>query len=198
MNARPKIPYPVIVEGRYDKNKLQSLIDAQIITTDGFGIFNAAQKRALIRRLCGEGRVIVLTDSDGAGRLIRAHLRSVLPPDRVINLYVPRIEGKERRKKTPSRAGLLGVEGMDADLLRDLFAPYAADSAPENKASLTKADLYSDGLSGRPGSVARRAALARELGLPDDLPANALLEAVNMICTPDEYRRAINKIDKET
>ena len=197
MSGRLKIPYPVVVEGRYDKIKLQSIIDAHIVTTDGFGVFNSAQKRELLRKLCGGGRIIVLTDSDGAGLLIRSHLRSVLPQERVIHLYAPRVAGKERRKKSPSREGVLGVEGMDADLLRGLFAPWADGSAPpRDTAHLTKADFYADGLSGKSGSAAKRAALSAELGLPGNLSANALLEAIDMTCTEAEYRAALNKIDK--
>ena len=118
-----RIPYPIIVEGRYDKIKLSSLFDAQIITTDGFGVFNRGEKMAVIRALAKKSRLIVLTDSDGAGTLIRSHITSSLPRDRLIHLYIPKIEGKERRKDAPSAEGTLGVEGMEASLLRELLSP---------------------------------------------------------------------------
>ena len=125
VRERLKIPYPVIVEGAYDKLRLENVIEAQILTTDGFGVFNHQEKTRLFRTLAARTPVIVLTDSDGAGKLIRSHLTSASPPERLIHLYVPRIEGKEKRKQKPSKAGTLGVEGMDADLLRNLFLPIA-------------------------------------------------------------------------
>lgn len=190
-----KLSMPVICEGRYDKIKLQSILDAHIITTDGFGIFNAEEKRALLLRLAERTRVIVLTDPDGAGRVIRSHLRGVLPPDRVIHLYIPETQGKERRKKTPSKEGLLGVEGMEADLLRRLFAPYAdgAASARTEAANVTKARFYADGLSGADGAAARRERLARALGLPASMSANALIEAINLTCTEADYADALTE-----
>ena len=185
---------PVIVEGRYDKNKLSSVIDANIITTEGFGIFNSAEKRALLLKLAEKSKIIVLTDPDGAGLLIRSHLRGILPPERMINLYVPEKQGKEKRKKAPSKSGLLGVEGTEADKLRALFAPFADDGSPEPGAGLTKADFFADGLSGGPGSAALRAALARELGFPSNMSSGALLEAINTVCTLGKYRAAVLKI----
>ena len=108
-----QIPYPVIVEGRYDKLRLESVIRAQILTTDGFGLFNRQEKATLFRALAAKSPLIVLTDSDGAGKLIRSHISSMLPPDRLIHLYIPRVEGKEKRKSAPSAEGTLGVEGME-------------------------------------------------------------------------------------
>ena len=199
MSGKLKIALPIIVEGRYDAIKLKSIADANIITTDGFGIFNAAEKRALLRRLAETGPVIVLTDPDGAGLLSRSQSSGILPPDRVIHLYVPEREGKEKRKKAPSKSGLVGVEGSDADLLRELLAPYADDASGSGseRASVTKSDLYADGLSGADGSAEKRAALARELGLPSNMSANALVAAINMICTPGEYRVAVDKINHQ-
>ena len=145
MSGKLKIALPVIVEGKYDKIKLNSLLDANIITTGGFGIFNSREKKSLIRRLCAGG-VILLCDSDGAGKVIRGYLKSFLPPERVYDLYIPKIAGKERRKRIGSKEGTLGVEGMDAELLRALFAPYATDSLPA-RTPITKADFYAYGLS---------------------------------------------------
>ena len=120
-----KIPYTIIVEGRYDKIKLSSVCDARIVTTDGFGIFKKQEKLSLIRALAKDLPVIVLTDSDGAGKLIRSHITSALPREKIIQLYIPQIEGKERRKTAPSAEGTLGVEGIDVDVLRNLFLPFA-------------------------------------------------------------------------
>lgn len=190
MEERLKIPYPVIVEGRYDKLRLQNVIEAQILTTDGFGVFNQREKTRLFRALSERTPLIVLTDSDGAGKLIRAHLSSSVSPDRLIHLYVPRIAGKERRKDAPGAEGILGVEGMENALLRDLFAPYAdPDAVTERLAEnpLCKADLYADGLTGGEGSAERRDALAARLGLPPRMTPNAFLAALRVLCTYEEY-----------
>lgn len=192
-----RIPYPIIVEGRYDKIKLSSLFDAQIITTDGFGVFNRGEKMAVIRALAKKSRLIVLTDSDGAGTLIRSHITSSLPRDRLIHLYIPKIEGKERRKNAPSAEGTLGVEGMEVSLLRELFLPYAegADGSVSDlcENGLSKVDFYLDGLSGGEGSAARRDALAKQFGLPDGMTANALLSALRLLCTYEEYCLAVGR-----
>ena len=119
------IPYPVIVEGKYDRLRLLSVCNAQIITTDGFGIFKKNEKLALIRRLSEKTPVILLTDSDGAGKIIRSHLTSAIPKERLIQLYIPKIEGKEKRKATPSAEGTLGVEGMERELLFSLLSQSA-------------------------------------------------------------------------
>ena len=192
-----RISYPIIVEGRYDKIKLASLLDAQILTTDGFGVFNHSEKLAVIRALAQKSRLIVLTDSDGAGKLIRSHITSSLPKDRLIHLYIPKVKGKERRKVAPSAEGTLGVEGMEASLLRQLFAPYAvgSDGQPPrlSESKLSKVDFYLDGLSGGEGSAARRDRLAEQFGLPDGMTANALLSALRLLCTYDEYCRAVGR-----
>lgn len=123
--ARIHIPYPVVVEGKYDKIKLASIIDANIITTGGFGIFNRREKLSLMRTLAERGGIVILTDSDGAGHLIRNFIQSAVPKDKIYNLYIPCIEGKERRKSIPSADRTLGVEGMSDSLLRDLFEDFA-------------------------------------------------------------------------
>lgn len=190
MEERIKIPYPVIVEGRYDKLRLQNVIEAQILTTDGFGVFNQREKKQLFRALAEQTPLIVLTDSDGAGKLIRAHLSSSVAPDRLIHLYVPRIAGKERRKDAPGAEGILGVEGMENALLRDLFAPYADPDAVTARLAenpLCKADLYADGLTGREGSADRRDALAAKMGLPPRMTPNAFLAALRVLCSYEEY-----------
>jgi ribonuclease M5 len=191
-----KIPYPVIVEGKYDRLRLISVIDANIITTDGFGIFNKKEKTALLRALAKVGQVIVLTDSDGAGKLIRSHISGCLPADRIINLYTPEIFGKEKRKSAPGAEGILGVEGMTDTLLHEIFEKFltrhpelTGDVVP-NSGTITKLDFYEAGLSGGAGSSSRRDSLAESFGLPRGMTANALLDALNMIITRDEFIKA--------
>ena len=192
------IPYPIVVEGKYDRLRLLCVCNAQIITTDGFGIFKKQEKLALIRKLGSASPVILLTDSDGAGKLIRSHLTSALPKDRLIQLYIPKIEGKEKRKAAPSAEGTLGVEGMEQKLLYDLLAPFengeTVARAAENP--LSKADFYRDGLSGADNSCARRDELAKMLDLPSGMSANALLSALKMIISYDEYERLVEKLNE--
>lgn len=195
MNEKLSIPYPVIVEGKYDRLRLLSVMDGQIIPTDGFGVFRSKDKQALLRALAKDRPIIVLTDSDGAGKLIRAHLHGIVPPERIISLYTPRIKGKEKRKDTPSAEGVLGVEGMDRQLLYDLLAPYADESAHLRAAEnpLCKVDFYEDGLTGAPDSSARRDALAEKLGLPAGMTPNALLAALRYLCTYEEYLELVGR-----
>ena len=193
-DERLRVAYPVIVEGKYDRLRLSSVIEATILTTDGFGIFKQDEKRALFRALAAKTPLIVLTDSDGAGKVIRSSISAMIPRDRLIQLYIPRVAGKERRKKTPSAEGTLGVEGMDRDLLRTLFAPYAVGQAPRAENPVSKTDFYIDGLTGQAESKARRDALAQSLGLPPNLTPNALLAAVKLICTYEEYKEAVKEI----
>ncbi|MBO5931840.1 MAG: DUF4093 domain-containing protein [Clostridia bacterium] len=190
MDERLKIPYPVIVEGKYDKLRLESVIEAHIIPTDGFGIFKKEEKASMFRALAKKTPLILLTDSDGAGKLIRSHLTSVLPKERLIQLYVPRISGKEKRKNEPSAEGILGVEGMERELLFELFKPYANAQAVAVRMAenpLCKTDFYEDGLTGKEGSSERRDALCTQLGLPLGMTPNALLAALRVLCTYEEY-----------
>ena len=189
------IPYPIIVEGKYDRLRVLCVCQATVLTTDGFGIFKKAEKLALFRSLGEKTPVIVLTDSDGAGKLIRSHLTSAIRPDRIIQLYIPQIEGKEKRKSQPSAEGTLGVEGMEQKLLYDLLAPFqngdAAAKIAENR--LSKMDLYVDGLTGAPDSAARRDELAKGLGLPAKMTPNAFLAALRILLTYDEYLVAVGR-----
>ncbi|MBQ9747615.1 MAG: DUF4093 domain-containing protein [Clostridia bacterium] len=189
-----EISRPIIVEGRYDKIRLSRVVKANIITTDGFGIFSKEEKKLLIRRLAGARGVIVLTDSDGAGLVIRNHLKNILPKDQVIHIYTPQIKGKEKRKSAPSKEGYLGVEGMEPDWLVEALRPFADGGAPD-RMTLTKADLYALGLSGRDDSAKRRAHLAERLALPTNLSANALLQAICMLITEDEFYTALNAVN---
>lgn len=183
------IPYPVVVEGKYDKIRLSNIIETQIITTDGFGVFKAREKQMLLRRMAQNSPLILLTDSDGGGKVIRSHLSSMIPKNRLIQLYIPQIKGKERRKNTPSAEGTLGVEGMDDTLLYELFLPYASQDTPWAKAAqnpLSMADFLKMGLTGQDNSVARRDALCKHIGLPAGMSAKALLEALKLLYTYEE------------
>ena len=189
-----KLRIPVIVEGKYDKARLAQVVDGAILTTDGFAIFNNAEKAALIRRLGADG-VILLCDSDGGGKVIRRFLSQILPPEKVYNLYVPQVAGKERRKRHGSKAGFLGVEGIDNSTLAGLFAKLAeahpeiltTESLPVEKSpvspigNITKADLYLLGLTGGENAAAKRDALCTRIGFPTGMNAGALLTALNLL-----------------
>lgn len=192
---RLKIPFPVIVEGKYDKLRLECVMEGQILTTDGFGLFNRREKTQLFRALAQKTPLILLTDSDGAGKLIRSHLTSCLPAGRLIQLYIPKITGTERRKQHPSAEGTLGVEGMEQSLLYDLLAPYADAGAVLRAAKnpLCKADLFEDGLTGCPDSTARRDAFAERLGLPAGMTPNAFLAALRVLLSYDDYLRMVGR-----
>lgn len=190
-----KIPYTIVVEGKYDRLKLINICEAKIITTEGFGIFKKNEKLALIRKLSEKLPVIVLTDSDGAGKLIRSHLSSAIPKERIIQLYIPQIKGKEKRKSEFSAEGTLGVEGMENELLYAILKPYENEElfmeALENP--LSKADLYEDGLMGKEDSARRRDSLANSVGLPCGMSSNALLAALKIICTYEEYLKMVGR-----
>ena len=190
-----KINYPIVVEGKYDRLRLLSVVDAHIITTEGFGIFKKNERLALFRKLSEKTPVIILTDSDGAGKLIRSHITSALPKERIIQLYIPKIEGKEKRKAEPSAEGILGVEGMERELLINLLSPYATSDAYEASLEnpLSKTDFYIDGLLGGENSAKRRDELCLSLGLPTQMTPNALLAALRMLVSYDEYLRLIER-----
>ncbi len=181
----------IVVEGRYDKNTLSQLVDAVIIETSGFGIFNDAQKQKLLRRLAQERGLVVLTDSDGAGFVIRSFIKGCVDPALVRHAYIPDVYGKERRKAAPSKEGKLGVEGMRPEVLLDALRRAGATVDDENAASpavgITKADMFRRGLSGGQGSRERRTALMRALDLPERLSSDALLDVLNVIMTRDEF-----------
>jgi len=187
------VSIPVLVEGRYDKIKLSSVICADIITTEGFGIFSSREKLALIKRIAAKNGIIVLTDSDGAGKVIRGYLSGALSPDKVYNLYIPKIKGREKRKHTPSKEGFLGVEGMEGALLRGLFAPFAGDTPPQ-RGGITKADFYDAGISGRQNSALSRDRLAAAFNLPDKMTANALLCALNIITDREGFFKTLEEL----
>ncbi len=180
----------IVVEGRYDKNTLRQMVDATIIETSGFGIFNDREKLALLRTLADRYGLIILTDGDGAGFVIRNYLKGSLPKDKIKHAYIPDIYGKEKRKAHGSKEGKLGVEGMTPDVLMTALekagATFVDNSAPSTiRPTITKADFLRLGLSG-PGSTAKRQALQQKLSLPKNMTANALLEYLNLTMTLEE------------
>ena len=181
----------IVVEGRYDKNALSQVVDAVIIETSGFGIFNDAQKRRLLNTMAGVRGLIVMTDSDGAGFLIRNYIKGCVEPSLVKHAYNPDVYGKERRKSAPSREGKLGVEGMRPQVLLDALIRAGAtldDSSQQKRADrISKADMYARGLSGREGSAQRRAELVKRLGLPERLTADALLDVLNATMSREQF-----------
>ena len=194
-----KVKEVIVVEGRYDKNALSQVVDATIVTLGGFSVFNDREKLAFLRRLADKQGLIVLTDSDGAGFVIRNYLKGALPAGKVKQAYIPDIQGKERRKRRAGKEGKLGVEGMRPDVLLEALRKADAtfedeDAAPtENKTPITKADLVLLGLSGGQDSAAQRQALMKKLDLPEHLTANGLLEALNLLYSPEELSDLVKK-----
>ena len=183
----------VVVEGRYDKNALSQVVDATIVTLGGFAVFNDREKLAFLRRLAEERGLIVLTDSDGAGFVIRNYLKGALPRNQVKQAYIPDIHGKERRKRAPGKEGKLGVEGMKPAVLLEALRRAGATFEDEEAVGerrqdpITKADLYALGLTGGQDSAAKRRALLKALDLPEHLTPNAMLEALNLLYSREAF-----------
>ncbi|MCI6907903.1 MAG: DUF4093 domain-containing protein [Clostridiales bacterium] len=192
-----RIREAIVVEGRYDKAALAPLVDTVIVETNGFGIFRDREKLAYLRRLATKRGLLILTDSDGAGFVIRSHLKSAIPAAQCKQAFIPELSGKERRKAKPSKAGTLGVEGMPPEILlaalRRAGATIEGEDCPAPP-KLKKSDLYALGLSGTPDSAERRAALCRRMGLPSGMTANALLDAVGSLYTYEEFLRAAKEL----
>lgn len=188
-----RIREAIIVEGRYDKNTLAQIVDAPILETSGFGIFHDSQRLALLRRLAETRGIIVLTDSDGAGFVIRNYLRGAIDPAQVKHAYIPDVAGKERRKRTASKEGKLGVEGMRPEVLLEALrragATIEGEETPAAGARITKADLYAAGLTGGADSKAARQRLLAQLDQPEHLSTNALLEVLNALMTREEFQK---------
>ena len=186
-----RIKEVIVVEGRYDKNTLSQVVDAVIIETGGFGIFNDREKRALLKKLAESRGLILMTDSDGAGFLIRNHLKGCIDQSLIKNAYIPDIYGKERRKAKGSREGKLGVEGMRPEVLLEALkragATFEGDSGGGQEERISKADLYKKGLSGGAGSAALRQALLSRLDLPARLTADGLLDVLNATMSREEF-----------
>jgi len=195
-----KIREAIVVEGRYDKNTLSQIVDAPILETSGFGIFKDKQQLSLLRQVAEKRGLIVFTDSDGAGFVIRNHIKSAIPGKYLKHAYIPDVMGKERRKAAPGKEGKLGVEGMSREIILDALRRCGATiEGEENTApsQINKQDLMELGLSGGAGSSEKRAALAKKLGFPEHMSANALLQALNLLYTLDELCQAMKTLETE-
>ena len=184
-----RIKEVIVVEGRYDKNTVSQVVDATVVTLGGFAVFNDKEKLAFLRRLAEKQGLILLTDSDGAGFLLRNYLKGALPKERVKQAYIPDVKGKERRKRRGGKEGKLGVEGMPPavllEALRRAGAPFETE-VPAEKNALPTADLFELGLSGGEGSAERRRRLLKRLNMPEHLTANGMLEALNLLFNREE------------
>lgn len=188
-----KIREAIVVEGRYDKNTLSQIVDAPILETSGFGIFKDKQQLKLLRKVAQTRGLIVFTDADGAGFVIRNHLKSAIPAKYLKHAYIPDIPGKEKRKSAPGKEGKLGVEGMTPDIiltaLRNAGATIEGECTTRTAGAITKADLVALGLSGIPGSEEKRKKLMKQLDLPEHMSPNALLQALNLLYDLEELER---------
>ena len=195
-----RIQEAIVVEGRYDKAALAGVVDTLILDTAGFGVFKDGERLALLRRLAAKRGLIVLTDSDGAGFVIRNYLKGAIPKGQVKHAYIPDVYGKERRKRAPGREGKLGVEGMSRSVLRQAVLNAGAtvldgEVSAREQGNLTPADLYALGLSGAADAAERRAALLRRLELPEHMSAKALLAALNALYTPSELEELLGSAE---
>ena len=184
-----KIKEAIVVEGRYDKNTLSQIVDAPILETSGFGIFKDREQMSFLRQVAERKGLIVFTDSDGAGFVIRNHIKSAIPSKYLKHAYIPDVYGKEKRKAAPGKEGKLGVEGLPPEILLDALrragATIEGQDSPGKKC-ITKQDLMARGLSGGANAGAKRQLLLKKLGLPERMSANAMLQALNLLCTPEE------------
>ena len=195
-----KIKEAIVVEGRYDKNTLSQVVDATILETSGFGIFKDKQQMDLLRRVAKARGLIVFTDADGAGFVIRSHIKSAVDGKYLKHAYTPDILGKERRKAAPGREGKLGVEGMTPEIILDALKKAGATIEGESqtpKQEITKQDLMALGLSGGPNSSEKRLALLKALGLPERMTANAMLGAINILYTREELIQLLRTLEQE-
>lgn len=191
-----KIKEAILVEGRYDKNTLSQIVDAPILETSGFGIFKDKKQMALLRKVAQTRGLIVFTDSDGAGFVIRNHIKSAIPGKYLKHAYIPDIPGKEKRKSAPGKEGKLGVEGMPKELLLDALRRSGATIEGENVTQtrqITKQDMMALGLSGGPDAAEKRLLLQKKLNLPEHMSANALLQTLNLLLSLEELEQLITQ-----
>ena len=193
-----KIRQAIVVEGRYDKNTLSQVVDAPILETSGFGIMKDKAQLELLRKVAKKRGLIVFTDSDGAGFVIRNFLKSAIEPGYLLHAYIPDIPGKERRKSAPGKEGKLGVEGMTPETIIDCLRRAGADIEGEETIrktpEITKADLFTFGLSGGPDSKAKRQTLLKKLDLPEHMSSNALLQALNLLYSMEQIKRILDEL----
>ena len=193
-----KIQEAIVVEGRYDKNKLSQIVDTPIFQTNGFSVMNDKAQLALLRAVAERQGLVVFTDSDGAGFVIRNFLKSAIRPEYLKHAYIPDIDGKEHRKSAPSKEGKLGVEGMTPEVilnaLRNSGATFMGESAAVPRDEITKVDMFYLGLSGNPNSSLKRKSLLRMLQLPEHMSANAMLKALNVLYSKEEIYRLVDTL----
>ncbi len=191
-----KLNMPIIVEGKYDKITLENLVDTLIISTNGFRIFKNKEMCDLIRSFAQTKGIIIMTDSDSAGQVIRNHIKNVSAGGKIINIYVPQLKGKEKRKSTPSKEGYLGVEGLSTEVLLETFSKYGITSVENsiNSKKITKTDFYNLGLSGGENSSLNRQKLIDFLNLPQNLSSSALLDVVNTLYSYGEFVAIAEKV----
>lgn len=197
-----KIREAIVVEGRYDRNTLSQIVDAPIFETSGFGIFKNKEQLALLRAVAEKRGLIVFTDSDGAGFVIRNHIKSAIPGKYLKHAYIPDLYGKEKRKDKPGKEGKLGVEGMTPEIILSALRASGATLEEEvsetpSTATITKQHMMEFGLSGTADSSRKRARLQKRLGLPEHMSANALLQALNLLYTTDELSDLVKALEKE-
>ena len=195
-----KIKEAILVEGRYDKNTLSQIVDAPILETSGFGIFKDKKQLALLRRVAETRGLIVFTDSDGAGFVIRNHIKSAIPARYLKHAYIPDIMGKERRKAAPGKEGKLGVEGMKPDVILEALRRAGATIEGENTAvshQITKQDLMALGLSGGADASAKRLKVLKKLNLPEHMSPNAMLQALNLLYSLEELTDLMEIVERE-
>ena len=188
----------IVVEGKYDKERVRKVTDAPIICTHGFELYRSKRIINTLRKMSNERGIIILTDSDSAGFRIRNYIKRCLGKDaKIRNAYIPSVKGKEKRKEKPGAEGVLGVEGTDLKILTEILSRLAAASDDKSKEKIDKAEFFSDGFSGKPDSADCRRALAKYFSLPPSMSANALLDMINRVYGADEYHRAVEKLKKE-
>lgn len=195
-----KIKQAVIVEGKYDKIKLEQILDAVIIQTDGFGIFKDKQKQKFIRTLAEKKGILILTDSDSAGFVIRSFLSGIVSPEYITHAYIPDILGKEKRKSEASKEGKLGVEGVSNEVILKALETAGiigeqTDSDAAEKKQVTKTDLYNDGICGKSNSLEKRRKLLKVLNLPERTSANSMLKIINTFLSYEDYKQAVKDIE---
>ena len=194
-----KIQEAIVVEGRYDKNTLRQIVDAPIFETAGFGIFKDFSQLALLRKVAEKRGLIVFTDSDGAGFVIRNHLKSAIPAKYLKHAYIPDILGKEKRKSSPGKEGKLGVEGMSREIILDALRRAGATiegADVPRKRDITKQDLFDLGLSGTPDAAANRQRLLKKLDLPEHMSPNAMLEALNLLYSLEDLEKVVDRVER--
>ena len=193
-----RIREAILVEGRYDKNALSQLVDTAIFETGGFGVMKDREKIQFLRQVAEKRGLIIFTDSDGAGFVIRNRLKSLLPPDKLLHAYIPQIQGKEKRKQKAGKEGLLGVEGMSPELLIQALhrcgAPFLDENIPAPAGGITRQDLFAWGLMGGEGSREKRQQLKKSLGLPSHLGTSGFLDALNLIATRDQVEALLHQL----